>query len=107
MATFPSLLSAGLLGIILGFLFFYGLWMSAHKILSSGQPVRWLVGSLLVRMMLVLGGFYWVADGNWQRLLACLLGFTLGRFVIYAIVKKSRLGMPTVAKAKSGAKHAS
>jgi hypothetical protein len=32
--------------------------------------------------MVVVAGIYFVADGHWQRLLACLLGFVIARFIV-------------------------
>jgi hypothetical protein len=47
-------------GIILGIIFFYGLWLTA----------------------IILIGFYYISQGNWQRLLVCLLGFITARHIV-------------------------
>jgi F1F0 ATPase subunit 2 len=65
----------------LGAMFFGGLWWTVQKGVSSKQPALWFVGSLLLRMIMTLVGFYLVSGGDWKRLLACLLGFVIARFI--------------------------
>ena len=57
-------------GVLLGAIFFGGLWLTVRKGVSSKQPALWFFGSLLLRMSIVLGGFYFVSGGHWERLLA-------------------------------------
>lgn len=73
-----SLVAGGLLGV----LFFGGLWWTIRKGLSSPRPALWFFGSMWLRSAVVLIGFYFVADGNWVRMLLCLIGFSLARLVI-------------------------
>ena len=56
-------------GIVLGILFFYGLWLTVKKAVLSKLPALWFLGSFLIRTGITLGGFYYIAQGNWQRLL--------------------------------------
>jgi F1F0 ATPase subunit 2 len=77
-----TLVLAWVAGGALGAMFFGGLWWTVQKALSSTRPAFWLFGSLLLRMSLVLAGFYFVAGGLWQRLLACLLGFVIARLIV-------------------------
>lgn len=74
-------------GAALGAAFFAGLWWTVRRGLVSERPALWFMGSMLVRTALVLAGFYLVADGRWQRLAACLLGFALARG---AVVRRLR-----------------
>lgn len=76
------LILAGVVGVLLGALFFGGLWWTVRKSVSSQRPALWFFGSFLLRMSLVLVGFYWVAGGQWERLLACLVGFILARLIV-------------------------
>ena len=69
-------------GVMLGAVFFGGLWWTVRKGALAKQPVFWFMGSLLLRMSIVLVGFYLVSGGQWERLSACLLGFICARFVI-------------------------
>jgi F1F0 ATPase subunit 2 len=76
-------------GALLGAVFFGGLWWTTRKAALSVQPAAWVGGSLLLRMAIVLPGFYWIGDGRWDRLLACLLGFVVARFVISRRITRS------------------
>jgi F1F0 ATPase subunit 2 len=76
------MLLAWLAGGVLGTIFFGGLWWTVRKGVSSKQPVLWFFGSLLLRMSIALAGFYFVSGGHWDRLLACLLGFVIARFIV-------------------------
>ena len=69
-------------GVLLGAIYFGGLWWTVHKGLSSNQPVLWFLGSLLLRTGIALAGFAFFARGHWQRLLACLLGFVMARHIV-------------------------
>lgn len=84
-----TLLLALAAGGLLGALFFGGLWWTVRKGVSSRQPALWFFGSLLVRTGAVLGGLYLVANGDWQRLLPCLVGFVMAQLVV------TRLTRPT------------
>ena len=79
-------LSAGLL---LGAIFFGGLWWTVRKGASSEQPAFWFLGSLLLRMSMALAGFYLVSSGHWQRLLVCLIGFVIARLVVLRLTRPS------------------
>jgi F1F0 ATPase subunit 2 len=75
------LLMAWVAGCALGAAFFAGLWWTVRHSLSARHPALWILGSLLVRMAMLLVGFYFVADGQWQRLLACTLGFVTAKLL--------------------------
>ena len=66
----------------LGAIFFGGLWWTVRKGVSSSRPALWFLGSGLLRMSIVLAGFYFVSGGQWQRLVACLVGFVIARVVV-------------------------
>jgi F1F0 ATPase subunit 2 len=69
-------------GVLIGLIFFGGLRWTVHKAMSSRQPGLLFAGSMLLRTVLTLAAFYLVGSGSWQRLVACLVGFTLGRIVV-------------------------
>ncbi|MDR3403335.1 MAG: ATP synthase subunit I [Chthoniobacter sp.] len=83
------LLLAWIAGGALGTLFFGGLWWTLRKGLASQQPAFWFLGSLLLRMSIVLPGFYLVGRGHWPRLLLCLLGFITARLVVTWLTRPS------------------
>ena len=82
-----SLAPALVAGVLLGALFFGGLWWTVRKGFSSKRPGLWFFGSLLLRMSIVLAGFYFVSGGYWNRLLACLLGFVIARFLVTQLTR--------------------
>jgi F1F0 ATPase subunit 2 len=75
-------------GCALGAAFFAGLWWTVRLCLSARHPAPWVLGSMLARTAMLLAGFYYVADGHWQRLLACVLGFVTAKLVV------TRLALP-------------
>jgi F1F0 ATPase subunit 2 len=104
MSNFPTLALAFVAGSFFGIVFFGGLWWTVQKAVTSEQTAFWFLGSLLVRTGLILTGFYLVAQGHWSRLLACLLGFVVARFLVV-----KRLSGPNPAgssKRETEARHA-
>jgi F1F0 ATPase subunit 2 len=79
-------------GGVLGTIFFGGLWWTVQKGVSSKQPALWIFGSLLLRTGIALTGFYLVARGDWERLLACLLGFIMARVAVIWLTRLSGTG---------------
>jgi F1F0 ATPase subunit 2 len=68
-------------GILLGAIFFGGLWWTVRKGVTAKNPALWFLGSVLLRTGIALAGFYFVARGDWKKLLLCLLGFLIARVV--------------------------
>ena len=89
-----SLVLALVTGVLLGAIFFGGLWWTVRKCVSSKQPARWVFGSGLLRMSTVVAGFYFVAQGHWDRLLACLLGFVMARVIVTRITLREASHAP-------------
>ena len=98
-----ALVLAALAGAALGALFFGGLWWTARRGAAAPRPALWFLGSLLLRMGIALSGFYAVAAGHWERMLACLLGFVVARLVVTWLTRPPQPGR---AGASQGAKHA-
>lgn len=82
-----TLVLPGVAGLALGALFFGGLWWTVEKGISSKQPALWFVGSLLLRLSAVLAGFYFVADGRWERLALCIFGFLVARVAVTRLTR--------------------
>lgn len=82
------LLLALIAGGLLGAMFFGGLWWTVRKGVSSPRPALWFFASMLLRMGIAVGGFYFVAGGQWERLLACLVGFLLARLVVTRLTRR-------------------
>ena len=73
---------AMLAGILLGAIFFGGLWWTVLKGVSAKRPGVWFLASLLLRTGLAMTGFYFVSGDDWKRLLACLSGFVIARLAV-------------------------
>ena len=56
-----TLVLAWVAGLLLGAIFFGGLWWTIRKGLSSKRSALWFLGSLLLRTSIALAGFYFVA----------------------------------------------
>ena len=69
-------------GVLLGAIFFGGLWWTVRKGMSSERPALWFFGSLMLRTGLTLAGVYFVSQGHWSRLAVCLCGFVIARFIV-------------------------
>jgi F1F0 ATPase subunit 2 len=82
MSDLLALVLASIAGLLLGAIFFGGLYLTVRQGVSSQSPALWFFGSLVARMGIALAGFYFVSDGSWQRLVACLLGFVVARLVV-------------------------
>ncbi|MGK0186298.1 MAG: F1F0 ATPase subunit 2 [Verrucomicrobiales bacterium] len=73
---------SGAAGVVLGAIFFGGLWWTVRRGVTSPRPVAWFFGSLVLRMSVVIAGFYFVGVGDWRRMAACLVGFILARIAV-------------------------
>ena len=82
MNDLPALALAWLAGLLLGAVFFGGLWWTVRKGVASARPAVWFLVSLLLRLSLVTAGFYFVGQGDWRRLAACLVGFVIVRILV-------------------------
>ena len=74
-------------GVLLGAIFFGGLWWTVRKGLSSKWSALWFSGSVLLRTGVVLAGFYFIARNDWRNLPACLLGFILARLLVTRLTR--------------------
>jgi F1F0 ATPase subunit 2 len=89
-ANFTAVLLAG---VLLGAFFFGALWWTVQKGLTSKIPVLWFFGSTLLRTGFTLAGFYFVARGDWRKLLVCLLGFVIARVVVTRMTRTTKNGV--------------
>ena len=74
-------------GLALGTLFFGGLWLTVKKAVNAKIPALWIFGSFFFRISVTLVGFYFIGSGNWVRLLICLSGFIIARFIVIHFTK--------------------
>lgn len=93
-------------GILLGSTFFGGLWWTVRRGVLSKRPALWFAGSFLLRLSIVLVGFYYVSTDHWEPMLLCLLGFVLARHLAMrltrVIAKPTQLAQEANHASKSG-----
>jgi F1F0 ATPase subunit 2 len=76
-------------GVGLGAIFFGGLKLTVRQIFTVRYPALLALGSFVLRTVLVVAGFFWVGDGQWQRYAAALVGFVLARFLLMRLAGTS------------------
>jgi len=74
-------------GLLLGGISFGGLWWTVKNGITAKQPDLWFLGSMIVRMTIVMAGFYFVGGGQWERILSCLVGFITARSIIVRLTR--------------------
>jgi F1F0 ATPase subunit 2 len=76
------LLFALIAGLLLGLVFFGGLWWTVQKALSSAHPGLWFISSFLLRTGIAVTGFYFISAGNLQKLALLVIGFLISRLLV-------------------------
>ena len=80
MITVALLSGAFAAGLVLGAFYFISLWRTVKRLPDTPRPLRLMLGSFVVRMAVLLPGFYFVMSGqHWERLIMALIGFILMR----------------------------
>ena len=77
-------------GVLLGSMFFGGLWWTIQKGVSSKYPALWFFVSLLLRTSIALAGFYFIGRGHWDRMLVCFLGFVIARLFVTQLTRAKK-----------------
>jgi F1F0 ATPase subunit 2 len=81
------LITALIAGLMLGAIFYGGLWWTVRRSVSSKTLSLWLIGSFALRAIIAVSGFYFVSQGDWRRLLGCLFGFVVARIAVTRLTK--------------------
>lgn len=82
---------SALAGILFGFFYFGGLWLTLQKITGSAYPYLLVLLSFLMRAAVVMAGFYLLLRADWRYLLASLAGFIIARTVLSYKLKNHEL----------------
>ena len=69
-------------GLALGAFYFILLWRSVRKLPEAKSPARMMLGSFVLRMAVVLPGFYFIMNGHWERLVTAFIGFIIMRKIL-------------------------
>ena len=76
------LMAAFAAGSVLGAIYFIALWQTVRRLPATKSTVRLLLGSFILRIAVVMAGFYFVTGGHWERLAAAMLGFIVIRKIL-------------------------
>jgi F1F0 ATPase subunit 2 len=82
-----NLVSALLEGFLFGAIFFAGLWWTVQEGPSSKRPALQFIGSLMLRITILVAGFYFASGGHWDRVLMCLFGFFIVRCIVMKLIR--------------------
>lgn len=86
-------------GILLGFIFFGGLWLTVSKSIMAKNPAIWFFVSMVLRAGIVLIGFYFIGGDQLESFLACLVGFVIARLIMTQKINRIRES-PTLKKSE-------
>ncbi|MCW9705850.1 ATP synthase subunit I [Fodinibius salsisoli] len=79
-------------GLLLGTIYFMGLWYTVKKITGKGRPYLLVFCSFVIRISLVLFGFYLLVLLHWSYLILAFLTFLLTRqMIIHKIGKPANI----------------
>ena len=79
------------LGMLLGSLYLLGLWETVRRLPESRHPVLWMIISIILRLSLVLGGFfYFISNKQLESFAALFVGFLLIRAIAVRYVLTRR-----------------
>jgi F1F0 ATPase subunit 2 len=82
-----NLVSALVEGFLFGAIFFAGLWWTVQEGLSSKRPALRFLSSQILRITVLVAGFYFASCGHWDRLLMCLFGFFIVRCIVMKLIR--------------------
>jgi len=88
------IITALLIGAVLGLFYFGGLWLTVRRVANAQQPALLLFVSFLVRVGVVLTSLYFVMDGHWGRLVAYMVGFLLARAYLIRQMRSPEVTSP-------------
>jgi F1F0 ATPase subunit 2 len=81
--TGPGLIVGALAaGMVLGTVFFGGLWWTVNRTLTTAVPAVWFGVSAVLRMAVVVSGLYCFARLGLPSLSACMCGLLVARGTI-------------------------
>lgn len=82
-------------GLVLGLIFYGGLWLTVRRVLTAQQPALLTVSSFVIRTGLTLLGLYWISDGRVDRIAVAMIGFLLMRAILLRRFGPPRLMPPS------------
>jgi len=83
-----TMVIAFITGILLGFVFFGGLYFSVKRMADMKHPAVFMLASLIVRMAILLVGLYLIRGDSFYNIPLALLGIILARTYLTWRVKR-------------------
>ncbi|HRQ40485.1 MAG TPA: ATP synthase subunit I [Chloroflexota bacterium] len=77
-----QLLLSFFVGGVAGSLYFGGLWYTVRQLPTTNRPALLLIGSFLLRLVLLLATLYLLTSAHWSYLLSALVGLLLARTLL-------------------------
>lgn len=77
-----DLLAAFFAGTIISLFYHGGLWWTVKLLPRARMPVLLSIGSFYLRMAFTLAAFFLVMRNDWRRMVVCLIGFLVVKFII-------------------------
>jgi F1F0 ATPase subunit 2 len=78
-----TLIAAFIVGLALGAFYFTALWRTVQQLPSAKSQVTLMLTSFVIRMAVVMAGFYLImGEGHWERLASAMLGFIIMRQIL-------------------------
>lgn len=74
-------------GMVLGGVYFWGLWWTSRRIATTRAPGLLFTVSFIARMAVLLGGIYVVTRGRWIETSLCVIGILIARQMVVARVR--------------------
>lgn len=82
-------------GLLMGLLFFGGLWLTVRRLPSSHSPMRLMLASFVFRTAGIALGFYGLARfGGWVAVLSGLGGMLLMRMLLVSLLRRDNHERP-------------
>ncbi len=69
-------------GLILGIIYFRGLWQTVVRLPDFKRPVWSVTWSFVARVGIVMTGFFFIMQGHLERLAVAMAGFLLARQIL-------------------------
>ncbi len=74
-------------GLAVGVAYFRALWWTIERLPRARRPALLLLGSSLARIAPAVAAFWLISGGQWQRLVACVLGFVVARVIMVHVYR--------------------
>jgi F1F0 ATPase subunit 2 len=82
MFSFATLCIPFVLGSLIGWVYFAGLWETVRRLPEAKNPQGLMILSFAARTLFALGGFFILMDGQWERMAASIAGFLIVKAIL-------------------------